>query len=74
MRETPPKRDWAAFWIHFAFGALFGTAVGVMLWMNLPFEFTDSRTAGVICMLGGALACGVLAGLLGQNFWRDMFD
>jgi hypothetical protein len=68
MRETPPKRDWTAFWIHFTFGAV----VGFWVWERPRLELSNSEMAGALCVAGGAVGCGLLAGFGGQQFWKSL--
>ena len=68
------KRDWFTFWVHFVFGAGLGGLLGIAVWGRPQFHIYDSMSAGILCIGGGALLGGILAGLGGENFWDDLLN
>lgn len=66
---NPSRFDWSGFIIHFVFGAALGTVIGLGLWAQLGGRNSTSSTVGVLCIGGGALACGLVAGFFEDRFW-----
>ena len=70
------KPDWkdrcAAFGVHFFFGAILGSAFGLGFW---AYHFSEEKTAtvGLLCIGGGALLCGIAAGIARDEFWTDLW-
>lgn len=64
-------RDWFGFWVHFAFGAVMGAAIGLWVWARPAFRLYDSSLAGVMCIGGGAVLAGLLAGFGRETFWES---
>ena len=64
-------RDWFGFWAHFVFGAVAGAVAGLWVWGRPDFGFYDSGRAGWLCIGGGALLGGLLAGLGRESFWES---
>ena len=66
------KPDWtdrvSAFGVHFFFGAILGSVLGLGFW---AFHFAETQTAaaGLRCIGGGALLCGTGAGIARDEFW-----
>ena len=65
------KRDWAAFWVHFVFGAVLGAVIGLGIWSRPAVGLYDSGRAGLFCIGGGAMIGGLLAGFGGEDFWAS---
>lgn len=65
-------RDWFGFWVHFAFGAFVGALLGVSVWGHRAFDLGHSSLAGVLCISGGALLGGLLAGFGRESFWSNL--
>ncbi len=55
--------DWLRVVVHGVIGAVLGAGVGLMMW---AFWF---HALGPWLMVGMALLCGLLAGILGDRFW-----
>ncbi len=70
------KRDWkdrcAAFGVHFFFGAILGSAFGLGFWA-IHFAEEKTATVGLLCIGGGALLCGIAAGIARDEFWTDLW-
>ena len=58
-----------AFAVHFFFGAILGAVFGLGYWAY--YADTDSAKAGIICIVGGALLAGIIAGIAKDDFWTD---
>lgn len=60
-----------AFGVHFFFGAILGSVLGLGFWASW---FADEKTAavGLTCIAGGALLCGVAAGIARDEFWNRL--
>ena len=71
----PMKTRWtdhlAAFGRRFFFGAALGSAFGLGFWI-LRFARAESNALGLRCIAGGALAGGLLFGLVHGGFRRDL--
>lgn len=65
------QTGWFAFWVHFVFGAVLGGFIGLWIWGRPVFDLYDSTLAGVACIGGGAVICGLLAGLGRESFWES---
>ena len=70
----PMKTHWtdrlAAFGLHFFFGAALGSAFGLGLWILL-FARAESNALGLRCIATGALAGGLLLGVVHARSRRD---
>jgi hypothetical protein len=64
-------RDWVGFWVHFVFGAILGAVIGLWVWGRPVFRLYDSSLAGFLCIGGGALLGGLLAGFGRDSFWES---
>ena len=63
--------DWFEFGVRFFFGAIFGVIVGAVVLTESPHVGASSwEPAAAYCSIG-ALICGVLAGVLGDEFWTN---
>ena len=66
------KRGWRdrlrAFGIHFFFGAILGSVLGLAGWI-FYFSGTDSARIGLRCLAGGAGLGGLVAGIARDEFW-----
>ena len=69
------KPDWkdrvSAFGVHFFFGAILGSALGLGFW---AYHFAEEKTAtiGLLCIGGGALLAGIAAGIARDEFWTNL--
>jgi len=61
-----------AFAVHFFFGAILGSVFGLGFW---AFHFSGSESArtGLLCIGGGALLCGLVAGIAKDEFWTRLW-
>ena len=70
----PMKTHWtdrlAAFGLHFFFGAALGSAFGLGFWILL-FARAESNALGLRCIATGALAGGLLLGVVQARSRRD---
>ncbi len=64
-------KDWFGFWVHFVFGAIAGAFIGLWVWGRPAFGFYESSLAGIICIGGGAILGGLLAGFGRDRFWEN---
>jgi len=69
MPQKRPPIDWFAFSVHFCCGAIIGGLIGLSIWGRPNFGLYNSRLAGLICIGGGALLGGLLAGCGRESFW-----
>jgi len=61
-----PPRDRFEFWVRFAFGAVFGTLLGLLLvWQILP-----DAAVSWLALLAGVLFFGLAAAFWGDRFWQ----
>jgi hypothetical protein len=69
LMNLDPPRDRFEFWVRFAFGAVFGLLLALMLgcWV-LP-----NIAATWLVALGAAVLFGAAAALWGDGFWRFLF-
>ncbi len=68
--STDPPRDRLEFWVRFVCGALFGTALAVMLvWRFLP----DAAFTWV-AFPAGAVLLGFAAAFWGDRFWEALLN
>lgn len=66
------KIDWAGLWLHALFGAVVGAVMGLWVWLRPRWGLYDSSFAGMVCVGGGALVVGIIAGLVRERFWDDL--
>lgn len=61
----------AAFGVHFFFGAILGSVLGLGCW---AYRFSDGKSgaAGLLCLAGGALLCGLVAGIARDECWSHL--
>jgi hypothetical protein len=70
------KQDWIGFWVHFFFGAIFGSLVGLWLWArwvstHLATPDEDISVVAFLFVGGGALLFGLFAGYFRDKFWSS---
>lgn len=67
-RKRDGRDRLAAFGIHYFFGAILGSVLGLGLW---AFRFcqSDSPQGGLLCIVYGALLAGLAAGIARDEFW-----
>lgn len=56
--------------VHSIFGAIVGALIGWRMSFYLPD--TTSTTGGLLCIIGGALLFGFLAGACTDEFWKAL--
>ena len=66
-----PKMDWAKFWIHAFFGAIFGVFIGFRCWGRSRFGLSHSWMPGIVIMSASVLICGLIAGCLSTTNWDE---
>jgi hypothetical protein len=56
------------FGIHFFYGAVLGSVLGLGIW---AFRFcqSDSPRGGLLCIAYGAIVAGLVAGIARDEFW-----
>ena len=66
------KRSWRDrlkdFGVHFFFGAILGSALGLGVW-TFRFCQSDSPQGGLLCIAYGAIIAGLVAGIVRDEFW-----
>ena len=67
----PPKRDWFKIWVHFFFGAIFGSVLGLKAWGRSTYASSPSMWTGVAFIGGGALLVGLIAGVMAESGWDE---
>ena len=63
-------RDWFKFFVHFVCGSVLGAVLGVGLWSRPEFGLSESSSAGILCILFGAVLVGLAAAYAGDEFWE----
>jgi hypothetical protein len=72
MATSPPKIDWLGFWIQFALGALFGAVLGGVFWSKILIGYAEYKMVGALCIGGGFLLGGLVAGFGKDGFWASL--
>lgn len=68
--SSKPPFNGVAFCTQFFFGALVGAGIGIRALMESPWAGSPSYTPLICFMAGGAILCGLIAGWVGDEFWR----
>ena len=68
--RTRPNR-FAAFAVHFFYGAALGSAAGLIFWLLFSSDPAATQT-GLRCIAGGLLLGGLLAGIARDRLWADL--
>lgn len=61
-----------SFAVHFFFGSLLGSAAGVGV-LALAFSAPRLARTAFLCIAGGALLGGLVAGIARDRFWTDLW-
>ena len=67
--DDPDNSSWTGFFVHFVFGAVLGGLLGTAVW-GWALD-GQSAMAGLLCIGGGALLLGLIAGFFGDRFWES---
>ena len=70
-KKRNARKRLSAFGVHFFFGAILGSALGLFYW---ALRYGDGKTAetGLLCIGAGALAVGFVAGIARDEFWSGL--
>jgi hypothetical protein len=64
--------DWTRFVVHFVCGGLAAALLGFGMWAKSADAPSASGMSGFIYIGGAALVCGMIAGCIGDDFWRKL--